>query len=183
MLKFFGISKKDKVSVKDTSNIFSIALNKIIDDGFLEIQIFLNDNNNLEKSPQILDEDIKWFRLIIFAGNLHFISMKFEENQALDLRNNIIDNLLPYLDKDKEVAMDLFLNYETYYSDILKKQVDPIETMAVAVFDKFNINDCQSKLLKRKNEPNPILFNELRKLVSYFIWNWDEFLEKKKIIF
>lgn len=183
MLKFFGISKKDKISVEDTANIFSVALNKVVNDGFPEIQSFLNKNNNLDKSPNISDEDIKWFRLIIFAGNLHLLTTKFEENESLELRNQIVDNLLPYLDDDKDVSMDLFLNYETYFNDILVKQIDPIETMAVAVFDKYNINDCQSELLKRKNEPNPVLFNELKKYLSHFLWNWEEFLEKCKVTF
>ena len=183
MLKFFGISKKDKITVKDTSKIFTVALNKVINDGYPEIQSFLNKNNNLEKSPNISDEEIKWFRLIIFVGNLHVLSTKFEENESLELRNEIIDKLLPYLDDDPEVAMDLFLNYETYYNDLLAKQIDPIETMSLAVFDKYNINDYQSELLKRKNEPNPVLFNELRKYLSHFVWNWEEFLEKCKVLF
>jgi len=183
MLKFFGISKKDKISVKDTSKIFTVALNKVVNDGYAEIQSFLNKNNNLEKSPDISDEDIKWFRLIIFAGNLHVTSTKFEEIEALALRNEIVDNLLPYLDNDSEVAMDLFLNYETYFNDLLAKQIDPVETMSLAVFDKYNINDCQSELLKRKNEPNPVLFNELRKYLQHFVWNWEEFLEKCKVTF
>ena len=55
--------------------------------------------------------------------------------------------------------------------------------MAFAIFDKYRINEFQSELLKRKNEPNPILFNELKKLVNHFIWNWDEFLEKCKVEF
>ena len=83
MLKFFGISKKDKITVKDTSKIFTIALNKVVNDGYPEIQSFLNKNNNLEKSPNISDEEIKWFRLIIFVGNLHVLSTKFEENESL----------------------------------------------------------------------------------------------------
>ena len=183
MLKFFGISKKDKISVKDTSKIFTVALNKVVNDGYAEIQSFLNKNNNLEKSPNISDEDIKWFRLIIFVGNLHVTSTKFEETEALSLRNEIVDNLLPYLENDSEVAMDLFLNYETYFNDLLAKQIDPVETMSLAVFDKYNINDCQSELLKRKNEPNPVLFNELRKYLQHFVWNWEEFLEKCKVTF
>ena len=183
MLKFFGISKKDKISVEDTGKIFSVALNKVVNDGFPEIQSFLNKNNNLDKSPNISGKDIKWFRLIIFTGNLHLLTTKFEENESLELRNQILDYLLPYLDDDKEVSMDLFLNYETYFKDILVKQINPIESMAVAVFDKYNINDCQSELLKRKNEPNPVLFNELRKYLSHFMWNWDEFLEKCKVTF
>ena len=183
MLKFFGISKKEKISVKDTANLFFVALNKVVNDGFPEIQTFLNKNNNLEKSPKISDEEIKWFRLIIFSGNLHLLSTKFEDNESLELRNQIVDELIPFLDEDTDIAMDLFLNYETYFNDILIRQINQIETMTVAVFDKYNINDCQSELLKRKNEPNPVLFNELRKYLSHFIWNWDEFLEKCKITF
>ena len=183
MLKFFGISKKDKITLEDTANIFSVALNKVIDDGFPEIQSFFNKNNNLEKSPNILEEDIKSFRLIIFTGNLYLLSTNFEESETLKLRNQILDNLLPSLDKDNEVAMDVFLNYETYYNEILKNQADAIQTMAIAIFDKYNINDCQSSLLQRKNEPNPIIFNELKHLLKHFIWNWDEFLEKCKITF
>ena len=49
MLKFFGISKKDKITVKDTSKIFTVALNKVVNDGYPEIQSFLNKNNNLER--------------------------------------------------------------------------------------------------------------------------------------
>ena len=183
MLKFFGISKKDKISVKDTANIFSVALNKVIDDGYSEIQGFLNNNNNLEKSPNISDEEIRSFRLIIFSGNLHLTSKRFEDEESLKLRNYIIDDILPYLNDDKDISMDMFLQYETYYNDILKKQKDPIETMALAIFDKYGINDCQSELLKRKNEPNPVLFNELKKLLKHFTWNWDEFLEKCKVVF
>ena len=85
-------------------------------------------------------------------------------------------------DKDRDIAMDMFLQYETYYNDLLKTHIDPVETMSIAIFDKFNINDCQSDLLKRKNEPNPVLFNELKKLLNHFIWNWDEFLEKCKVV-
>ena len=40
MLKFFGISKKEKVKVKRTADIFTVALNKVIDGGFPEIQDF-----------------------------------------------------------------------------------------------------------------------------------------------
>ena len=97
MLKFFGISKKEKISVKDTANIFAVALNKVVNDGFPEIQNFLNKNNNLDKSPEISDEEIKWFRLIIFSGNLHLLSTKFEDNEAQELRNQIVDELIPFL--------------------------------------------------------------------------------------
>ena len=183
MLNFFGISNKEKISCQDTSKIFSVALNKVIDDGFLEIKEFLNNNNNLEKSPNISSEDIKYFRLIIFSTNLYIISTKFDTAESLKLRNCVLDHLLPTVDKDKELAKDVFLQYETYYNDIIKTQIDPIESAAVSIFKKFKINECQSLLLQRKNEPNPVLFSELKNLLDHFVWNWDEFLDKCKIKF
>ena len=90
---------------------------------------------------------------------------------------------MDYIDKDNDLAMDMFLDYEKYFNDVLSKYVDTDKSMAMAVFDKYKINTFQSDLFQRKNEPNPILFNELKKLLSHFIWNWDEFLEKKKIVF
>ena len=53
--------------------------------------------------------------------------------------------------------MDLFLNYESYFNDLLVKQIDPVEVMSLAVFDKYNINDYQSELLKAV-KMNQILF-------------------------
>jgi len=183
MLKFFGISKKEKVKVKRTADIFTVALNKVIDGGFPEIQDFFNNNNNLKKSPNITIADIKWFRLIIFMGNLQIMSTKFEDDETLDLRNHILDNLLPLLDDDNEIAMDLFLDYEEYFEDVTSKYPDNLKAISISIFDKYRINDCQSELFKRKDEPNPILFNELKNLLSHFMWDWDEFLENCKVVF
>ena len=55
--------------------------------------------------------------------------------------------------------------------------------MAHAIFEKYNINDFQGDLFKRKNKPNPIFLNELKNLLSHFIWNWEEYLEKNKLNF
>ena len=55
--------------------------------------------------------------------------------------------------------------------------------MAYAIFEKYNINDYQGDLFKRKNKPNPIFFNELKNLLKHFLWNWEDYLKKNKLIF
>ena len=57
------------------------------------------------------------------------------------------------------------------------------KAMAKSIFVKYNLNEYQGDLLKNQNEPNPVLFNELKNLLSHFIWDWDEFLEKCKVNF
>ena len=62
------------------------------------------------------------------------------------------------------------------YDDILK-------SMAFAIFEKYNINDFQGDMFKRKNKPNPILIHELKNLLAHFLWNWDSDLKDYRIIF
>ena len=54
MLKIFGFSKKEKITVKDLASIYSRTLFEVIDLGFSEIIEFVNDNrkpnNMLEAS-------------------------------------------------------------------------------------------------------------------------------------
>ena len=151
------------------SNILNIKFLKMIKEiiSFYKEAEKINENNY---KSQTLGDFLKKKKLSNYFINFHIIPMVAA-----------IWSMPPNL--AEKMPMDLFLNYETYFNDILVKQIDPIETMAVAVFDKYNINDYQSELFRRKNEPNPVLFNELRKYLSHFIWNWDEFLGKCKITF
>ena len=61
MLKLFGFSKKEKVTVKDLASIYSRTLFEVIDLGFPEIIEFVNDNRKFEESPNLKKEDANWF--------------------------------------------------------------------------------------------------------------------------
>ncbi len=182
MLKFFGISKKTKISIEKASNIFVSALDEVIIKGFVEILDFINNNNNLEKSPNITNRDIKWFRLIVFVSNIKMLSVYFDEKQSEQLHNQLIDLMVKRIQGESDLALEQLLDYESYISELLEKSDNCLEAMATAVFEKYEINDYQVSLFKKKNEPNPILFQELKNLMSHFIWNWEDFLSKHKII-
>ena len=80
MIKFFGLlSKKKKVDSKLTASIYVAALNNVVNEGFVEIKDFINNNNNLEDIPNLTNEDIKWFRNIIFLGNMQSLQLHFEK--------------------------------------------------------------------------------------------------------
>ena len=70
---------------------------------------------------------------------------------------------------------------------VLARLLEPADfgvyAMAFAIFDKYNINDFQGELFKRKNKPNPIFISEMKNLIKHFIWNWDEYLQKNKLKF
>tara|TARA_S200000501_G_scaffold369622_1_gene409389 strand:+ start:181 stop:738 length:558 start_codon:yes stop_codon:yes gene_type:complete len=185
MIKFLGLlSKKKKVKPDITVSIFVKLLENVISEGYFEIKDFINHNNNLEINPNLKDVDVDWFSCVIFLGNIKKLEEYFEEEEVSILRALILDEIYKDIEGDNQhLAVERFLDYENYFNDLLVKYECPISAMAHAIFEKYNINDFQGDLFKRKNKPNPIFLNELKNLLKHFLWNWEEYLEKNKLIF
>ena len=100
------------------------------------------------------------------------------------MRDLILDEIYKHLeDSEKHLAIEKFLDYENYFSDLIKDNESSTTSMAYAIFEKYNINRFQGDLFRRKNKPNPIFFNELKSLLKHFMWNWEDYLQKNKVIF
>ncbi len=184
MIKFFGFSKKKKVKPATTASIYVTLLQNVVSEGFIEIKDFINNNNNLESNPNLNDTDIDWFSNVIFLGNMKNLDLHFEENEVFTLRALILDEIYKDVEvNDRHLAIEKFLEYENYFKELLVRHEFPIDAMAYAIFEKYNINDFQADLFKKKNKPNPIFLNELKNLLNHFIWNWEEYLEKNKLDF
>ena len=185
MIKFLGLlSKKKKVKPATAISIYVAVLNNVISGGFIEIKDFINNNNNLESNPNLDNNDINWFSNVVFLGNIKNLDMFFEEDEVSILRTLILDEIYKNLDGNAQhLAIERFLDYENYFKDLLSKHESSINAMAHAIFEKYNINDFQGDLFKKKNKPNPVFLNELKNLLNHFIWNWEEYLEKNKLRF
>ena len=185
MIKFLGLlMRKKKVKPKTAISIYVALLKKVISEGFVEIKDFINNNNNLEKSPRLNDSDIDWFSNVIFLGNINNLEIHFEEDEVVLLRKLILDEMYKNIEENEcQLAIEKFLDYENYFNDLIIQYESIINAMAYAIFEKYNINDFQGNLFKRKNKPNPIFINELKNLLSHFFWNWEEYLKKNKLNF
>ncbi len=185
MIKFFGLlSKKKKIQLESLVAVYCNTLDNVILEGFVEIKDFINNNNNLEQNPNLKKDDINWFRIIIYLGNINNLKSHFEEDEVLQLRNLIIDKFFSNLNENERIsALENFLQYEGYFIDLLNEFGSEIDAMAFAIFEKYNINEFQGTLFKRKNKPNPIFISEMKNLLKHFIWNWEEYLQKNKLQF
>lgn len=183
MLKFLGISKRKKIAKEVVITLYIDTLNEVIENGFIEIKNFINENNNLELKPSIKEVDIKWFREITVLANLHNLNSYFMEEEVMKLRECILDRKLMIIDENIDLAMEKFLSYEDYFSVLITQHGDLLKAMAFGIFEKYNINEFQGNLFKRKNEPNPILLHELKNLLRHFIWNWEDYLKEYRITF
>ena len=50
MMKLFGFSKKEKISVEKLAKLYANTLFEVVDKGFPEIIGFVNDNRKFEES-------------------------------------------------------------------------------------------------------------------------------------
>ena len=78
----------------------------MIKNGFVEIQDFINNNNNLESNQNIKEDMISWFSNVIFLGNMKNLDVYFEEDEVSTLRALILDEI--YKDFRMEVMGESF---------------------------------------------------------------------------
>ena len=54
--------------------------------------------------------------------------------------------------------------------------------MSKAMFYKYELNDHQVEYFRNLNTPNPIFLKNLDDVMSNFLWDWDAFEEKYKVV-
>ena len=121
MIKFFGLLSTKEDKDESATSIYVAALNNVIENGFVEIQDFINNNNNLESNPNIKEDMISWFSNALFLGMLKNLENDFEEPEVVIIRKNILDEIYKDLDENEQhLAIERFVGYENYFNDITK---------------------------------------------------------------
>lgn len=183
MIKLFGFSKKEKISIDKLTKLYANTLFEVVDQGFPEIIGFVNDNRKFEESPNLKTTDVKWFLMIIFAANNHRLANFFSGDIVDALHSSCTLEIIDFIMEDEEeIIREMILDYETFFKEQFAVSETTEKAMARSIFIKYNLNDYQGKLLKNQNEPNPVFLEELASLLSHFVWNWDDFLSKNKVV-
>ena len=93
-------------------------------------------------NPNLSDSDIDWFKNVVFLGNIKNLDLYFEDNEVSHLRMLILDEIYKNLSVDEQhLAVERFLGYENYFYDLMQKHEFPIDSMAHAIFEKYEINN------------------------------------------
>ena len=182
MMKLFGFSKKEKISVDKLAKLYANTLFDVVDQGFSEIIGFVNDNRKFEESPDLQKEDVRWFLMVIFAANNHRLAEFFADNVVDKMHEACTQEIIRILGEEEEMIRDMIVDYEDFFAEQLSQASRLEKAMARSIFIKYNLNDYQGKLLKNQNEPNPVFLQELTNLLSHFVWNWDDYLSKYKVV-
>lgn len=181
MLGLFG---KKKVKEEQVAAVFVSNINQIAVESFPLIADYLNNVCELKSSPNIKPSQVEWFLYIVLVANLENIDRIFSVEQGSRLRVLIIDEFLESLEgRRKDDVLDNIESFAHFIKALRKKCDDSLpKIIATALFYKYGLNDYQDEHFKQMNQPNPIIIKAICEFSADFLWNWDDLLEKYKMV-
>lgn len=178
MLTLFG---KKKLTENAIANIFVNSLVDLVDKGFEDVAVLIQNESSFERTPQIDPNNSDPFLLILVAGNISYIPKYFPSGQDRRIIELTIEKMAAIYGMEKMEYAELVKKYKSFMSRINHPSKNTLYAMSKAVFFKYNLNDYQEEYFQKLNTPNPIFLKKMNEIMAHFIWNWDAFFEKYKV--
>jgi hypothetical protein len=179
MLTIFG---RKKVTAERVAHIFAHNMIETVETGFSEVAGFINDSPEFVVSPNIGDHDYGKFLMIVLAGNYSYISQYFNNGMDKQIIECITAKLAPAFDMTPTEFTMKLKEYKEAMARANHPSKNIVYAMSKGVFLKYNLVDCQADYFKQNKTPNPIFLKNLDDLMKNFLWNWEAFNEKYKVV-
>ena len=179
MLTLFG---KKKITTERTAHLFTHYILETADHGFPDIAGFINDSPEFVRHPNVLEENLGHFLMIVIAGNYQYIGQHFTDGQDALIIEQCNLKFAPVFD----LSVPDFCKKVKEYQDLMSRLNSPskniIYGMSRAIFEKYELTDKQDEYFRSMKAQNPIFLKNLNDLIRNFIWDWDSFNEKYKVV-
>jgi len=177
----FGLLVKKKLDANKLANVFVNSILEITESGFSDLSEMINDDTAFIKAPAINEKLEDSFLLIVVVGNLRYLNDHFEAEDAIEIRNQIIQKLATIYDLQQREFLEIINDFDLFISKVNHPSKNTLYGMSKAVFHKFNLNDYQESYFKNMKTPNPLLLKRIDDVLMNFLWDWDEFFKKHKL--
>jgi hypothetical protein len=172
---------KKRLTDNQLANIFVNGLLEVIDTGFKEVALMINEDPAFDYSPDIAPSEIDEFTIIVIVGNLVQLESHFDYNQAVSVESLIIQKFATIYGMNENQFSDLISDYKSFISRVNYPSKNVLYGMSKAIFHKYALNDFQEEYFKNMQAPNPLFLKRMDEILSNFIWNWEAVEKKYKI--
>lgn len=179
MLAFLG---KKKLSDEGVANIFVNTLLDTVEKGFPEVAGFINDSPEFIRTPKVETDDYGRFLMITVSGNINGILEYFGEGHDKEIVRLISEKFAAVFDMSADKFAELVKEYRQFMTRINHPSKNTVYAMSKAVFFKYELNTFQDEYFRNLNTPNPIFLKNLDEVMKNFLWDWNAFGEKYKIV-
>lgn len=182
MISLLTIFSKKKITEDRLATAFVSNLFDIVQNAFPEVAALINEDQDFAKSPNINPADDEQFLMIVLVGNIKLLGESFDPEMEDVLRKHIIEKCAAGLDMDINAFNASYKEYSDFLSRVNHPSKNVLYSMARGVFYKYNLNHFQADYFRTLNTPNPIFLKRMNDIMSNFIWDWQAFFERYKVI-
>lgn len=173
---------KKKLSDNQIANVFVNAMLEVIDKGFVEVAALIQEDPAFVSPPRINKTNDGHFTMIVIVGNLNFLGDSFDSIQSSRIEV-IIKNKFAEIFEMEETEFNAHADtYEKFMSRVNHPSKNVLYAMSKAMFHKYRLNDYQDDYFKSMQCPNPLFLKRMDEVMQNFIWNWDAFFKRYKMV-
>ena len=173
---------KKKLSDQQLANVFVNGVLDVIDKGFDEVIALIKEDPAFTIPPPLNNASDGHFTMIVIVGNLSYIGESFDPEQAVRLEELVEEKFAEVFDMDVDTFKDYIKEYRSFMSRCNHPSKNMLYGMSKGIFHKYKLNDYQDDYFKKLSCPNPLFLKRMDEVMENFIWNWEAFFKRYKMI-
>jgi len=176
-----GFALRKRIDQHKLANIFVNSLIEVVENGHPEIIEMIKEDPAFVAEPQVSNQSLNQFLLIVTVGNLEFLKESFDDYDVDAIESEIIEKFATVFDIAPNKFANLIKETRAYIDHHNYPSKNILYGMSKAIFHKYELNQNQESYFKSMNTPNPLFLKRLDELLINFMWDWDVFLKRFKI--
>lgn len=173
---------KKKLSDDRLANVFVNGVLDVIDKGFPEVINLIKEDPAFITPPPLVNAKDGHFAMIVIVGNMSFVGDHFEPQQAVSVEKEIERKFAEAYGMSLSDFKGYLKDYKGFISRANHPSKNMLYGMSKAVFHKYKLNDYQDDYFKSLVCPNPLFLKRMDEVMEHFIWNWDAFFKRYKMV-
>lgn len=178
MLNIFG---KRKVKSDKLANILVNYIMEVTEKGYEGVEALIETSPEFVIKPETNPEGTKNFLLVVFVGNMSFVSRYFDQSIEDSIKEQCYTVLAQTFDTTTDNLKALYKEYKSFMVKVNHPSKNMLYAMSKGLFHKLELNEYQEDFFKSQNVPNPMFIKKLDEIMTQTIFHWDEFLSKHKV--
>lgn len=173
---------KKKLSDQQLANVFVNGVLEVIDKGFDEVMALIQEDPAFVTPPPLTNASDGHFTMIVIVGNMSYLSDSFDPEKSARLEQLVKEKFAEVFDMEVETFKDYLKEYKGFISRANHPSKNMLYGMSKAVFHKYKLNNYQDDYFKKLTCPNPLFLKRMDEVMENFIWNWEAFFKRYKMI-
>lgn len=173
---------KKKFTDDQLANVFVNGVLEAVDKGFDEVAAMIEEDPAFVQPPNLKAARDGHFTMIVIVANVRYLQDSFSPEQIKALENVIFSKFATAFDMDEAQFIKYFKSYASFMSRVNHPSKSVLYSMSKGVFYKYKLNDCQDDYFRRLDCPNPLFLKRMDEIMKHFIWNWEAFFKRYKMV-